>query len=358
MNILDKANLRIKSKYPFKDDINNFCTIHESENLFQINFESIGCRNSYHGKCIMCDYGRGRNITKDEMLLAFNHAISSIKGNPDVLLVNTYGSILDEFEFKEENFVELLKEIDKLEFKIIIFETFYKTITQEKIDLIKKYINNKIIYFEIGIESFNDKYRRYCLNKEIDNKELFEVIKLVKRNDCFITGNLLVGIPFLTTKEQFDDVIESINIAFENNIDEVTLFPINVKKYTLLYELYENKLYKEISLWMLIEILNNIKEEYIDKITFAWFGNRDMIYSNNSTIFPKCCDSCKSNLNDFFENILKYTAKENKNRISALIGNTNTCNCRREFLNELNSSEESNFEERIRKIYNFLEKSI
>lgn len=358
MDILDKANLKIKSKYPFKSDINNFCTIHESENLFQINFESIGCKNSYHGKCIMCDYGRGRNITKDEMLYAFNYAISSIKGNPEVLLVNTYGSILDEFEFEEENFIELLKEINKLKFRIIIFETFYKTITQEKIDLIKKYIDNKIIYFEIGIESFNDKYRRYCLNKEIDNKELFEVVKMVKRNDCFITGNLLVGIPFLSTKEQLDDAIESINIAFENNIDEVTLFPINVKKYTLLYELYENNLYKQISLWMLIEILNNIKEEYLDKITFAWFGNRDMVYSNNSTIFPKCCDSCKRNLNDFFENIQKYTAKENKKRILNLIETSNSCNCRREFLNELNSIEEKNFEERINEIYNFLEKSI
>ena len=169
---------------------------------------------------------------------------------------------------------------------------------------------------------------------------------------------MLIGIPFLSTKEQLDDAIESINIAFENNIDEVTLFPINVKKYTLLYELYENNLYKQISLWMLIEILNNIKEEYLDKITFAWFGNRDMVYSNNSTIFPKCCDSCKRKLNDFFENIQKYTAKENKKRISNLIEKSNSCNCRREFLNELNSIEEKNFEERIKKIYDFLEKLI
>ena len=358
MDILDKANLKIKSKYPFKDDINNFCTIHESDKLFQINFESIGCRNSYQGKCIMCDYGRGRNITKDEMHIALKSAISSIKGSPEVLLVNTYGSILDEFEFKEENFIELLKEINKLKFRIIIFETFYKTITQEKIDLIKKYINNKIIYFEIGIESFNDKYRRYCLNKEIDNKELFEVVKSVKKNGFFITGNLLVGLPFLSTKEQFDDVIESINIAFENNIDEVTLFPINIKKYTLLYELYENDLYRPISLWMLIEILNNIKIEYLDKITFAWFGNRDMVYANNSTVFPQNCDKCRENLNDFFENISNYNCLENKNRILDLIDKSKKCDCRRKFLNELNSKEKINFEERVKEGYKFIEKLI
>lgn len=45
------------------------------------------------------------------MHLAFKYAISNIKGKPEVLLVNIYGSILDEFEFGKENFVELLKEI-------------------------------------------------------------------------------------------------------------------------------------------------------------------------------------------------------------------------------------------------------
>lgn len=356
MEILDKANLKIKSKYPFKSDINNFCTIYESENLFQINFESIGCRNSYQGKCIMCDYGRGRNISKEELHSAFKYAISNIKGNPEVLLVNTYGSILDEFEFSEENFIELLNEINKLTFRIIIFETFYKTITQEKIDLIKEYIDNKTIYFEIGIESFNDNYRKFCLNKEIDNKELFEVINMVKQNGFFITGNLLVGIPFLTTKEQINDAIESINIAFENNIDEVTLFPINIKKYTLLYELYENGLYKSISLWMLIEILNNIKEEYLDKISFAWFGNRDMIYSKKSTIFPRSCDCCRGKLTEFFENSLKHTAKENKEIISELIKDSDKCNCMNEFLKELKLAEERTLEERINEGYTLLEK--
>ncbi len=358
MNILDKANLNIKSKYPFKNDINNFCTIHESENLFQINFESIGCRNSYQGKCIMCDYGRGRNINKEELKTAIKFAFSSIKGNPNVLLVNTYGSILDDFEFCEENLIELLKEVKHSKFKIIIFETFYKTITQEKIDLIKKYINDKLIYFEIGIESFNDRYRRYCLNKEIDNKELFEVVKLVKRNDCFITGNLLIGIPFLTTKEQLDDAIESINIAFENNIDEVTLFPINIKKYTLLYELYEKNIYKPISLWMLIEILNNVKTEYLDKITFAWFGNRDMVYSNNTTVFPKACKKCKNILNEYFENASKYNAIENKQKILEIKNKSNNCDCRNQFLEELNYNENKLFQDRIEKIYKYLEKII
>lgn len=353
MEVLDKANLKIRNTYPFTNDINNFCTIHESDNLYQINFESIGCRNSYNGKCIMCDYGRGRNISKEELEIAIKHAIKNMKESHKVLLVNTYGSILDEFEFSEENLILLLKEIQKLKISTVIFETHYKTITQEKIDLIKKYLKDKQIYFEIGIESFNEKYRKYCLNKEIDNEEVFEKVKLIKENNCFVTGNLLVGIPFLDTKEQLDDAINSVNIAFENGIDEITLFPINIKKYTLLYEIYINDFYKPISSWMLIEILNNIKQEYLDKITFAWFGNRDMIYSNNSTIFPITCTKCKNKLNDFFENIIKYSKEEKIEMLAKL--NKEECECKNKFYKNLNKKSYKSFDERINDIYKFLE---
>ena len=358
MNILDKANLKIKNKYPFTNDITNYCCTFESDNLFQINFESIGCKNSYNGKCIICDYGRGRNITKEEMLHALNFAISNIKGNPRTLLINTYGSILDEFEFSKENLIALLIEINKLNFKSIILETHYKTITQEKLDLIKKYINNKNIFFEIGIERFNEKYRKYCLNKDINNNELFNTINLIKENNCFVSANILIGIPFLDTYQQLNDVIESINIAFKNKIDEVTLFPINIKKYTFLYELYKNNLYKPISSWMIIEILNNVEKEYLDKITFAWFGNRDMIYSNNTTIFPINCDKCRKPLNKFLED---FNSAKNDNKIK-LLDEINIiskqCDCRKNFINELKIKNDKSFENIIKDYYDFIDKHI
>lgn len=358
MNILDKANLKVKSEYPFFQDVSNFCTVHESETLLQINFESKGCKNSYNGKCIMCDYGKGRNISKEEMLHGLDFAIKNIKGNPTVLLVNTYGSILDEFEFSKDNLITLLTKINKLNFSTIIFETHYKTITKEKIDLIKKYVENKSIYFEIGIESFNDKYRRKCLNKEIDNNELFETIKLVKENGFHISANLLIGVPFLDTYEQLNDSIESINIAFENNVDEITLFPINIKQYTLLYELYKNDLYKPISSWMLIEILNNVKEEYLHRISFAWYGNRDMSYSNNTTIFPVTCDKCKDELNNFFDEFNNFNIDNKKELLDNINKLSDRCECKSKFLKELENRRVKNFDDNIKEIYKIIEKVI
>ena len=105
--------------------------------------------------------------------------------------------------------------------------------------------------------------------------------------------NLLVGIPFLTQQEQLEDVISSIKWLSDNDVDEIDLFPINVKPYTLLKELYDSKKYDVISHWLLIEVLNRIPVEYLSKIYLAWYGNRELEYSNGEhSIFPKSCELC------------------------------------------------------------------
>lgn len=359
-NILSKANIKIKNKYPIESNkLENFCTIFSAENILQINFESKGCKNSYSGSCIMCDYGRGINISKEEVIHAFHYAINSIKTLPKTLLVNTYGSILDEFEFSTENLITLLKEIDNTNFKNVIFETHYKTINKEKIELIKSYLKDKNIYFEIGIESFNEKYRKYCLNKEINNGELLGVIKLIKEKNCFIIANLLIGIPFLSTKEQLNDSINSIEICIENGINEITLFPVNIKEHTLLYYLYKNNIYQPISHWLVIEILNNIPKEYLEKISFAWYGNRDEGYLNNKIIFPKSCDICKGDIQVFYNKFNSSNGKE-KNKSARIYINeiSDKCRCKTELKEDLEKKNSEKFEDRVNKIYDFIEESL
>jgi len=359
LNILSKANIKIKNKYPIEDnDSNNLCTIFLANNILQINFESKGCRNSYLGSCIMCDYGRGRNISKEEVVRAFNYAINSVDVLPRTLLVNTYGSILDEFEFPTENLETLLKEIRKTDFKTIFFETHYKTITKEKIELIKSYLKDRNIYFEIGIETFNENYRKYCLNKEINNEELINTIKLIKENNCFVSANLLIGIPFLNTQEQLKDAINSIKKCIENGVDDITLFPINIKQYTLLYYLYKNNIYQPISHWMVIEVLNNIPKEYLERIFFAWYGNRDMEYSNNTTVFPKSCDICTKQLQEFYDRFNSASYEEKVNLLNHLNKVSMKCNCKSEFIEETSKKSIESFENRIKEIYKFIKDNL
>lgn len=68
----------------------------ENNGVFQICFKSRGCSNYLAGSCIMCDYGLGTNITKEEIEIAFDKAISESKQDIKILFFNRKLS-LDKF---------------------------------------------------------------------------------------------------------------------------------------------------------------------------------------------------------------------------------------------------------------------
>lgn len=308
----------------------------ENNGVFQICFRSRGCSNYLAGSCIMCDYGVGTNITKEELELAFDKALSESKQDIKILLLNTYGSILDTNEISAECFNALLDKLKKSNIKRIIFETHYNTITEENLKLIKEELKGKIICFELGFETSNEKIRENNLLKKIDNEKFKETIKLIHSFGMGVIINLLVGIPFLTTREQLKDALNSIEWCIGNDVDEIDLFPINVKPYTLLKKLYDSKEYDVISHWLLVEVLNRISLQNLSKIYLAWYGNRELEYSNGEhSIFPESCVLCHDNLMKFYSNFLSNDdAYCRKSLIDNLIENSK-CDCYKKVLTKL-----------------------
>lgn len=300
----------------------------ENNGVFQICFKSRGCSNYLAGYCIMCDYGLGNEITKEELEFAFDKAISESKQDIKILLLNTYGSILDTNEISTECFISLLDKLKKSNIKRIIFETHYNTITEEKLKLIKEELKDKIICFELGFETSNEEIRENNLLKKIDNEKFKEIIKLIHSFEMGVIVNLLVGIPFLTQKEQIEDVLNSIEWCISNDVDEVDLFPINVKPYTLLKELYNSNEYDVVSHWLLVEVLNRIPLKYLPKIYLAWYGNRELEYSNGEhSIFPKSCELCHDSLMRFYSEFLSNGGAEYRKKLIENLISENKCEC-------------------------------
>lgn len=305
----------------------------ENNGVFQICFRSRGCSNYLAGSCIMCDYGLGTNITKEELEFAFDKALSESKQDIKILLLNTYGSILDTNEISTECFNFLLHKLKKSNIKKIIFETHYNTITEEKLKLIKEELECKNICFELGFETSNGKIRENNLLKKIDNEKFRETIKLIHSFEMGVIINLLVGIPFLTTKEQLEDALNSVEWCISNDVDEIDLFPINVKPYTLLKELYDSKDYDVISHWLLVEVLNRIPLKDLSKIYLAWYGNRELEYSNGEhSIFPKSCELCHNNLMRFYSEFLSNDDANYRKKIIEILISENKCECYRKLL--------------------------
>lgn len=284
----------------------------------QICFFSKGCRYSRNGSCIICDYGRVReeNLSKKDIIEIINEVFVNLGKKPEVLLLNCLGSILDVEEMPIENIVVLLEELKKIDVKVIIFETHYLSINEFILNLIKEKLSNKEITIELGLESSNKEIREKCLNKYIDNEKFIEKIKLIKSFGFRVEANIIFGTPFLTNKEQLEDTINSIKWCFENNINEVDLFPINIKPYTLLYKMYKDGRYFPISHKDFIGVLMQIPNEYISKIHLCWYGNREIKYDGKNTIFPTCKDSEYSKLMKFYK---EFNMNKNmKNRLKLL----------------------------------------
>lgn len=251
----------------------------------------------------MCDYGKVRNenlepVEIKEILITI---LNNLKELPKVLLLNSLGSVLDTEEMPIENIITLLDELSNIKIDVIIFETHYLTINNSVLRLIKQKLYNKYIIIELGLESSNKEIREKCLNKYIDNAKFIDKVNLIKSYGFGVEANVIFGVPFLTTQEQKEDTINSVNWCFKNSIDGVNLFPINIKPCTLLYRLYEQGRYSPILHRDFVEVLNKVPKEYIDKIYLCWYGNREIIYDKNKTIFPKCKDSEYPILMNFYK---------------------------------------------------------
>lgn len=309
---------------------------YENNGVFQICFKSRGCANYLAGQCIMCDYGLGTNITETEISTAFDNALKESKNRIKALLINTFGSVLDEREISEECFKVLLKKIKDIDIDRIIFETHAHTITKEKLDLISSELNNKRISFELGFESSSEKIRENNLLKYVDNNIFSKTINLLHSYNMNVIVNLLVGTPFLSTKEQLDDVLNSIQWCEERNVDEIDLFPVNIKPYTLLSELHKENKYSPISHWLLIEVLNRVPLESLSKIYLAWYGNRELKYENGeSSIFPQSCEICHDYLMDFYAKFISNSDVTFRKELIKELINSTKCNCYQEFLEKI-----------------------
>lgn len=267
----------------------------------------------------MCDYGSSRkeNLKPNDIEEIMQKVFKNLQLQPKVLLLNSLGSILDEIEMPKENLIILLDEISKINIDVIIFETHYTSISNAILQLIKEKLPKKQIVIELGFESSNPEYRKKYLNKIINNEKFIEKINLIKSFGFDAETNILFGIPFLSVDEQIKDCISSIKWCFNNNIDKVNLFPINIKPYTLLYKLYEAGQYSPVRHKDFIEVLKKIPKKYIDKIYLCWYGNRDLQYDNEKSIHPICKKNEYARIMVFYKKFNMNKDKEYRDKLLA-----------------------------------------
>lgn len=265
--------------------------------IYQLLFLSCGCENA----CTFCNYGFDYALTLETVM----PELEKIKFEGlDIfeLELEANGSFLSEREIPYNLFIAILQFIAKKDIPTITIETHYNTITERKLQDIRQILGDEQrIQIEMGLESADEDVRR-IYNKDIDIEGYIETVKLCEKYRIGLQINVLLGAPFLTRQEQIQDCLDSLDFIYKKMPEGTyaVLFPINIKKNTMLQHWQDIGVYDQISSWELVELLHNIPEEYLDKFTIAWWGNRENTFTKGIIQYPKTCDKCRDRLMRFY----------------------------------------------------------
>ncbi len=328
-DIIMRANKVIRHARPLLDT-SDICNTFYNNGTLEIGFLSKQCKNDARGSCLMCDYGATNcSFSAKEYTDKMKEILNKKYDEQNNLLLCTNGSVFDRYQVSIYTLEEIVKIAFQSAFKKVTFETHYQDVTEEVLNLIKRCSSDKKIIIEMGLESINQKYQDEIILKNIELNKYEKTIELIQNYGFTVEVNIMVGLPFLSQYEQYTYAWEAIDWALKRNC-LVTLFPINIKPFTLLSIAHANGLYEPISHWLLFTVLNNVNADFLNKLTVAWYGNRIEEYEGyeDKTIFPIYCNECRELINNFYAEFNHTKASDKRKELLKDLFVKCQCDCK------------------------------
>jgi tRNA-2-methylthio-N6-dimethylallyladenosine synthase len=216
------------------DLVNNENINYNLDNKYQGLFSiSHGC-NNFCSYCIV-PYARGEQIDFDKKDILDN--IKSFVKN-DGKLVTLLGQNVNSWNFNDENFVDLLREVENIdgEFWINFLSSHPKDISEELIELItthKKFLK----HCHIAVQSGSDRILK-LMNRQYTRDRFLDICRKIKAFDpeFRITTDVIVGFP-TESEEDFEDTIDLIK---ECEIDMVYIGKYSPREGSVSYKLEDD----------------------------------------------------------------------------------------------------------------------
>lgn len=283
--------------------------------------QTPACRNSKHGNCTICNYWNGNRISDavDRVISADIHF-----ADEKILIINTCGSCLDPYELDYSEQEKLLKWLNGVKPEEIILETHLNTLDRNWVLRVRELLPDKNVSFEIGVESVSPDVLFYSINKPFSADRLREKLELIHSVNAACIANVLMGAPFLTKEEQVADSVATIRALLEAGVDNLVLFPVNIKPRTLPEFLYKEGMYQQTRADMLVEVLEQISEDELHKVNLSWYGE----HVEKDVIGPYYCPVCQISLESLiFEFVCVKTVEERKDILLKMSEQVCTCKC-------------------------------
>lgn len=249
-------------------------------------FPSGGCVWDAQGYCTMCNYGRSKRVSPDRMIASVEKALSSLTIEPTILWVGAY-NMFDEREVPAEARRAIFAMLAKTSATEIITETHPDSVSEHVVRECKEILGGDRLGIEVGIESTNALVRNWCINKDFDQEQMRTCIERIHAGGARCYANLLLGAPFLSSKEAVDDVLHSVIEGAGLGIDYFVILPNHIKPHTLVAWLHARQLYTQPSLWALIEVLQRLQPELLARVFTSWVESEDVPGKSSEEVVPR-----------------------------------------------------------------------
>jgi len=283
--------------------------VERDQRVIEVWFRTRWCHHFLRGGCTMCNYGLDADVSPNQIADFVHRALDcTTLDNNSRLLVSPSGSFLDDWEVPEIARKEILTTLSKLPWASLIFETRAQYVTRERIAEIRDLLGNRDVIVDIALECSDPWILKYSINKNLSLDDFLGALEILKTNNLKTSTNILLGAPFLSEQERIWKAVESIYWAFNHGVDECCVFPVHIKKGTLVHWLWKKGVYQPPSLWSLVEVLKNIATEYYPNLSIAWhkpyYENTksvEMIYSLAPTTCPLCYQTVTKLLDEYLD---------------------------------------------------------
>ncbi len=332
---LNEICLSVKKDRPLIQKELNYTiwTDTETNKFAQLWLKTRGCKYSCNtGGCTMCDYWAGSEEKKEDILEYLEQALSELKLEPEIMLLNTCGSVLDEWEITAPVREQLFRRLAEFKHTEFIIETHLETVTEETARQYREIFLKHRLQIEFGFESVNWWVQKYCINKTISESRVREKLDILRKYNITPVFNVLVGSPFLTLRRMYEDAMRTISWVTEQQHGNCVIFPVNIKDWTLVKKMEQMGLYKQPSLWLFVEVLTHLKPDILDRVEISWYKKRPTYIEGYKfeTQAPDTCDKCRDKVIALLD---EYVDSENRTDVIKRLSRID-CECRRQFYEE------------------------
>ena len=235
---------------------------------------SRGCRFDFEGQCTMCNFGFPGQVLDRHIVDAARNALPLIPPLVPILWMSPF-NFFDTTEISTPVAEEILSMVAATAIETMVCETHVLTVEPARIARAVDLLGGKNLTIQFGVESMNEATRMLSINKPCSNATIERAVSITQAAGAEATANLLFGAPFLSAREQVDDVVTSVRKAYSLGFDWVTVFPCFVKPFTVVECLYEDGLYEPPLLWGLVDILMHLHPNEHRRLNFSWLLFKD-----------------------------------------------------------------------------------